>query len=253
MRQIFMNMTVQQISERYGYSISSIQKNFTRTSAAIKKRFGVTIYKTKKNGEISYQISDDRAVTIYEQNAQLINIGKETLSLENFEFFSLLGVIVTPWGTFRGTKKDFLNYIGISISEKNLFMLDQALKSLHEKQYIGYVPDEDDYINVFLMRKIEREIKVKIDLIKHCRDIAQKNHKSKDKVFQLIKVWIAFQICAENQPFTYEDVSKLTGLSYAQIRDVKKLLEQDQIFKTTRAGTYFLCQGMNADMNAFYN
>lgn len=248
-----MKMTIQQVSQRYGYSISSLQKNFTRTAASIKKRFGVTIYKSKKNGQISYQISDDRAMTIYDQQKPLIDIGKQSLSLENFQFFSLLGVVITPWGTFRGTKKDFLNYIGVPVSDKNLEMLDEALKSLSEKQYIGYVPDEDDYINAFLMRKIEREIKVKIDLIKHCREISEKNHKSKDKVFQLIKVWIAFQICVENQPFTYDDLSKLTGLSYAQIRDVKKLLERDQIFITSRAGSYFKCEGMNADLNAFYN
>jgi hypothetical protein len=111
-------------------------------------------------------------MTIYDEDRPLIDIGKESLSLENFEFFSLLGVVITPWGTFRGTKKDFLNYIGVPISEKNLKMLDAALNSLSEKKYVGYVPDEDDYINVFLMRRVEREIKVRIDLIKHCQEIA---------------------------------------------------------------------------------
>ena len=44
----------------------------------------------------------------------------------------------------------------------------------------------------------------------------------------------------------------MTGLSYKQIRDVKRLLEQNDAFITNRAGSYFNCLGMNVDLNGFY-
>lgn len=47
-------MTVEQVSERYGYSITSIQKNFPRTAAAIEKKYGVTLIKCKKKGKTYY-------------------------------------------------------------------------------------------------------------------------------------------------------------------------------------------------------
>lgn len=45
----------------------------------------------------------------------------------------------------------------------------------------------------------------------------------------------------------------MTGLSYKQIRDVKKLLETNDIFISNRAGSYWKCLGMNVDLNVFYD
>jgi len=90
-------------------------------------------------------------------------------------------------------------------------------------------------------------------MLRECQRIANENHKNFNKLAQLIQVWEAVRICEQNQPFTYADLTKLTGLSYKQIRDVKKLLESNEMFITSRAGSYFKCLGMNVDLNGFYN
>lgn len=250
MRQIIMIMTVEEVSKRYGYSANSIQKNFPRTAASIEKRFGVTLVKCKKDGKTYYQISDNRAATIYDETRDIINIGQQTLSLENYQFFAFLGIAMTPQCIFRGTRQDFLNYIGIPANEKNLSMLNVVLKQLADKEYIMFDIDED-YIIVYIKRRVEKEMQVGIEMVKHCRKLAEKYHKNGDKIAQFIKVWLALQICAENQPFKYDDIVKLTGLSKYQIHDIKEILSKDEIFKFTRAGSYWQCNGMNVDENAY--
>jgi predicted transcriptional regulator len=89
-------------------------------------------------------------------------------------------------------------------------------------------------------------------MLRESQKIANENHKNFNKIPQLIKVWEAIRICYEKQPFTYADLAKLTGLSYKQIRDVRRLLESNDAFKTSRAGSYFLNMGSNVELNGFF-
>lgn len=244
-------MTVEQVSERYGYSITSIQKNFPRTAAAIEKKYGVTLIKCKKKGKTYYQIDDHRAETMYDQSKKLINVEKKTLKLVDYQFFSFLGILMTPQGVFRGTRKDFLKYVGIPVNKKNLSMLDEVLKDLFERKYIMFDIDED-YIIVYVKRKVEKELQVGLNMLKHCRDIAKKYHKDNVKIAQLAKVWLAMQMCLENPPFTYKDISALTGLSIYQIKDIKKMLVKDEVFKLSRVGTYMCNMGWDGDESGFF-
>ena len=63
------------------------------------------------------------------------------------------------------------------------------------------------------------------------------------------------QQAEKNQPFTNKDLERITGLSEKVISANKKLLEQDEIFKTRKkyiAGTTS-CVGQEVDINGFYN
>ena len=163
---------------------------------------------------------------MYNEPKDIIKIEKNSLTLANFEFFIFLGIIVTPFGVFRGNRKDFLKYIGISANKTNIKKLDNALNGLMKKGYINFDIDED-YIIVYIKRKVEKEMQLGINLIKHCKRIAEKYNKNTDKISQLIKVWLAMQICIENPPFTDRDIVNLTGLSIYQVRDVRKILVKD--------------------------
>ena len=120
-----------------------------------------------------------------------------------------------------------------------------------EKECVIFHEDEE-FIILYLKAKMEKQYSVSVDMLRECQKIADENHKNFNKIPQLIQVWEAVKICEENQPFTYADLAKITGLSYKQIRDVKRLLEQNNAFLTTRAGSYFECLGMNVDLNAYY-
>ena len=64
---------------------------------------------------------------------------------------------MTPQGMFRGTREDFLKYVGISKTKKKIEDLDIVLKDLDKKDFINFDIDED-YIIVYVKRRIEREL-----------------------------------------------------------------------------------------------
>ena len=244
-------MTIEEIVDMFGYSQNSIKKNFKRTAEAIKKKYNIDLIKCTTKDGVRYQIIEDtRALTIYQETKDIF-ITLESLSYEEYEFYIFLAVAASPFGAFRGKREDLLKYIGIKNNKKNIQILNKVLDFLVEKECIGY--DEDgDYIIVYLRSHLENKYPVKIDMLRESRRIADENHKNFNKIPQLVKVWEAIRICYENQPFTYAEIANMTGLSYKQIRDVKRLLEQNDAFITNRAGSYFKCLGMNVDLNGFY-
>lgn len=246
-------MTSKQVSDLFNYSQNSLKSNFKRTAAAIKKKYNVDLVKCETKDGTRYQIFEDtnkRALTIYNEIDD-IPISLDSLSYEEYQFYVLLAITASPLGVFRGTREDLLKYIGIKVNKKNIQMLNSILKALIEKEKVG-MQEDGNYVIVYLRTQIENKYSISIDMLRESQRIADENHKNINKIPQLVKVWEAIKICFENQPFTYAEIADMTGLSYKQIRDVKRLLESNDAFKTSRAGSYFLCAGMNVDLNAFF-
>lgn len=246
-------MTAKEVAELFGYSETTLKNSFKRTAASIKKKFNVDLIRCDKgDGETYYQIFEDtRALTIYNE-IEDIEIPQESLSYEAYEFYVLLAIAASPFGAYRGKREGLLKYIGIKTNKKNIETLNKVIQSLVEKEKIAYHEDED-FIIVYLKGKLENTCSITVDMLRESQRIADENHKNFNKIPQLVQVWEAIKLCYKNQPFTYAEISKMTGLSYKQIRDVKRLLEQNDVFKTSRAGSYFLCEGLNVDLNAFFN
>lgn len=62
------------------------------------------------------------------------------------------------------------------------------------------------------------------------------------------------QMMAEKKMFRREELAEATGLSIYQINECKKLLEQNEIFKTTKVyKDYQTCLGTSVELNGFYN
>lgn len=62
------------------------------------------------------------------------------------------------------------------------------------------------------------------------------------------------QMMAERKLFKREDLVAVTGLSVYQVTESKKLLEQNEIFRTTKVYLdYQTCLGLNVELNGFYN
>lgn len=239
----------------FGYSVDSLKKNFNRIIKSIKKKYGVILSKTKIDKKVMYLIirEDSRALTIYDE-IQNIAITTESLTLEALEFFIFLTLAASFNGTYRGTKENLLKYIGVKADKKHLQKLDKAVAALKQKKYILDIDIVDEgYITLILRRQIEKEFNIKIQMLKECRKIAEDNNSRFKRLAQLIQVWEAIRICERKQPFTYSKLQEITGLSYKQIREIKKLLEENEIFKMNRVGNYWRCFGMNVELNGFYD
>ena len=62
------------------------------------------------------------------------------------------------------------------------------------------------------------------------------------------------QMRAEKKLFKREDLVTATGLSIYQITESKKLLEENDIFKTTQVYLdYQTCVGSTVELNGFFN
>ena len=245
-------MTAKEICELFGCSESSLKTNFIRTAASLKKKYNVDIIRCEKDGHRYYQIFEDtRALTIYNE-VNDIPITIESLSFEAYEFYVFLALAASSQGVYRGRRDDLLKYVGIKSTKKNIEILNKVIESLVKKDFIVFHEDEDIII-LYLRAKLEKQHSISINMMRECQRIADENHKNFNKIPQLLQVWEAVRICEENQPFTYADLAKMTGLSYKQIRDVKRLLEQNDAFITNRAGSYFKCLGMNVQLNGFFN
>ena len=245
-------MTLQEVSIKFGFSETSLKTQFKRTAASIQKKYNVVLTRYyNQQGKLCYEIADARADTVYDyddQEKEKKKIGKSVLKLENFEFIVFLGIAMTPWGVFRGTREEFLKYLSVKKNKKNLQLLNQVLNNLVNKEYVA-VCEDGKHIIVYIREKIEEEMNIGPKMIKRCRDIVKRNHKTFDKAIQLMKVWLAIQICYDNQPFTSARLEELTNLSTYQIRQAIKLLEnQGDILKTQRMGNYIYCKGKKVDI-----
>ena len=257
-RDIRQLLTAKEVAQLFGYSQSTITKSFKRVAASIKKKYNVSLFECKGDDEKKYyQIYEDtsnRAVTIYNQSDDLdIPITIESLGFEAYQLFVFLVLSASPQGVFRGTRKDLLKYVGIEPTKKAVETLDDVIKTLVDKDYICFHEDEE-FIIIYLKAKIQKEYLINIKMLRTCQQIAKENHKNFNKIGQLLRVWKAMIVLIQkgNNPFTYQDLKKITHLSYSQIRDVRKLLQQGQYILLERSGPYQFCKGNDGTVNAYY-
>lgn len=248
-------MNLEELCKKYGVSESSVSTNFKRTQAAIKKRTGILIEKSGRGKNAVYEeiVPDNRAITMYEETKDNFVIDRNALSYENVEFNCFLAVVLTQFMVFRGTYIDLVRYMNLKVDERNIQTIKEAMNSLADKGIISLYYDistTEGYFTASLLRKAEVEMKIGIDMVRTCKKIADENNK-RDYI-PLLKTWLGMQVMSEEQPFTMSQLEALTGLSEYQVRESKKLLEANDLFKTTKAyKAGCLCLGQNVDLNAY--
>lgn len=201
-------LTVEQVSQFFGYSVTSIKNQFKRTAAAINKKFGVKIIKIKEENKICYMLekTGSRALTIFDENKDLF-VPLDSLQLQTYEFYILLVIVVSEYGTYRGTYEHLLKYMGMQVTKKNIKLVDAAIKSLKEKKYLLDIDIMDDgKFTLILRTDIEKKNAVTIEMLKESKKIIERNGKSIKYLPRLIQVWVAIQECQKHQPFTYVEL-----------------------------------------------
>lgn len=248
-------MTAQQIAEKFGYSVNSIETKFKRTQQAIKKKYNIEIIKCQGINGVYYIISDDRAKTMFDEVKNELYIPLESLKIENFACYVLIGIAATPQGFFRGTKKDLLKYIGVSPTAANQSLI-QGVLDLWSKLNIIVYDIQEDVVSAHMRLAFEKAQVIPIQMLKECQKICQENHKQNLKIVQLVKVWQAHRLCEKAQPFTIQDIQQYIDLSKDQIKDARKLLQENNVFKLNAAmlpGVQNRRIGSNVDLNVFYD
>lgn len=252
-----MNMTLQEVCEKYQVAESSMKSQFKRTQNSILKKYGIKIIKDGRGAKASYREqveSDNRAENMFQALKPIHDTGimKNDLTLPNFTFCVFMGVITTPMLVFRGTYSDFLKYVEVTDTEQNIQFLKESIESLVQLHIINCIVDNtggEDVITLSLVRSAELDMKIGIDMIRTCRMLSVKYHK-RDWV-PLLKVWLGTELLSKRESYTRQELLTMTGISKYQLDECSRILKESNIYRTSRAYSGFSkCLGLNADMNA---
>lgn len=253
-------MSLEELCTKYQVSPSSVKSNFNRTQNALLKKYGVQIIKTGRGKTAQYYETEteQRALTLYqEKDNPLFYLDDEIINLDQWELMILIVLLIKPELVYRGNARGLLEYLGKKTSLNNLRAITAALKNLKNKNYILMAEDDEDgYFILGLKRQVEKKIiDIQLDMVKKCYEIAELNNKR--EWIPILKVWAAAAYYHQVEPFTTEDIKKLTGLPESAIKTTKRLLSDNNIvlFKkdcVASEGTVF-CRGTTADINEIYD
>ena len=248
-------MTLQELCAKYGYAESTVKNKFPTVRDKILKDKGVLIVKSGRGANADYTEefkSDCRAVTMYQEPPHDIFMTSD-LSLMNWEFHIFLAVVTTPMCTFRGTTEQLMGYMGVPLTPSNIDHCTTALCNLVNRNLLGFWVDPTDnrYFSLMIYRSVELEMRISYNMITTCQELAEAA--GKRSWVPLLKTWLGVQMLEKNQPYTVAQLQELTGLSPYQIRESNKILQDNEIYRTSKAYLDFnRCLGSNVELNGFY-
>lgn len=249
-------MSLEELCNKYNVSQSSVLTKFKRTQESILKKYGVNIIKIGRGVTAEYMESLDpnsRAITLYEeQENTLFYVDEEIIGLELWEFMILVALLARPELVFRGTYKMLVEYLGKRATSENMGAASLAVENLKNRGHILFAEDTEGYFIMGLRRQAEKKIvDLQLDVIKKSHEIAELNHK-RDWV-PLTKVIAAAIYFKNAEPYTVDDIKRLTGLNEASIKESKKLLRDNNMViyhkEAIRDGDFVYCVGSTADIN----
>lgn len=231
-------MTLEELVKESGVSESYIRGHFKQFQESFQKKRGYAVTKTGRGKNTEYFITkpdEIRALTFYEEanaNKELF-IDDETIQLEELTFRAFLGLLVRPELTYRGTYKDYMDYIGIKYTETRRKTLEAAFNTLARMGYLYGGPDSTDpeWFLIGLSRRCEKKIGVGVAKIKKCKELAENN--KKQSYVPLLKTWIAkdFLSDATGDIVTRQQIADFTGLNLNQITESTKILVANNLIK----------------------
>lgn len=250
-------MTKKELCEKYNISENTFSRNFPKTRDNIMKKYGVFIIKEGRGESADYKETYPRADVMVNEKKEEVLVIKDGLSgLVDFNFLVFLGICMTPMTTFYGSYNDFLDYVELTKTKNNIKLLKEALELLSNMDYINYTIDKTnvDFFWAGLYNKTREEMSIKIGMIDKCKALAKKHNKK--TWIPLLKTWIGMQYMynTEGITFTVNDLSELTGLTPYQIRESRKLLEDDEDNFFVTKKVYVAkdkCIGTEVTLNAF--
>jgi transcriptional antiterminator len=251
-------MTRKELCERYNISEQTVQNQFGRAKKTMLNKYNLILIKEGRGVDTDYKVEPNtsnskRALTMtQEEKREVMMVEKGFSNLLDFNFMVFLAICTTPMGTFYGSYEDFLDYVQVKKTKINITNLKDALIDLSAGEYIEYIVDKtnENYFNAFLFKRTRDEMAISLDMVERCQKLANENNKR--SWVPLLKTWIGIQYMYDKQPFTMRQLCDLTGLSAYQIRESKKILEEDSLFVTSKAYlNYTTCIGTEVKLIPF--
>lgn len=262
-------MTKKEVCERFGFSENNFTKNFKRCQKIVFDKYHVNLIKEGRGESATYIIEENSVPTVLTTSSiDLIKDAHKEVVMDrtsfgeliDWDFMVFIGIITCPFMSFRGTYKQFLDYVGIKDKSKvNINRLKATFEKLAKNDYIYYILDDsliddEQYFGLFIKRKTEVEMKIGIDMIQRCMRLQKANNMN--SWVPLLKTWLGLQLISmgikdENQNviFNMSELEEVTGVNKKMLTKCKKILEQDNLFQTSFAYVQDKRIGQKLDLN----
>lgn len=254
-RRIKMELTAQEVCDKYKVAMSSLKSQFKRTQEKIKLKTGVLLEKQGRGENTRYIETYPQALTYDDElnRVESFSLVLEALSLADWQLLVLICVLSTPFGAFRGNGKTFLEYYRMGSTETRIREIENAVKELEKHEWIEVIYDkttDEGYFTIYVKRAMEKQLIIEYPQIETCRQIMDK-YKQRSFI-PLLKVWLATEELQKIQPYTVKQLQELTGLSEYAIRESNKLLVQENIYGQKKIYVDpTVCLGRNVEFNAY--
>lgn len=189
------------------------------------------------------------------------HLSLDSLKFLQFEQVVLLGVLFTPVMSFRGTYKDFLEYIGIEVRDENIAKLKDALDFLSKENIFGIIKyDRTGTFIVGIHEDYDEQIGLTTERIRESKRIALENNLKGYKGWNdVLRVWMAIEVLSQGYSgadiyITNKIIKDMTGLDEKRITQIKKaLINSDKLigkigFKVNQNGD-IKCVGTSYKLN----
>lgn len=251
-------MNLQEFCETYGYSESTVKNKWSWVQMKILKDKGIKVVKTGRGAKVSFEeLADDypRAITMFQEELPRDLFVSTDLNMINWDFQVFLAIVTTPMLVFRGTLEQLLQYMMVPVSAESKEKVKEALFNLTKGGFIGLMEDistTEMYFTASLIREKEIKMKINYQMLITCQRLAEEENKR--SWIPLLKTWLGVQMLSDKESYEIVDLQNLTGLSAYQIRESNKILNKNDIYRSSRAFLKFnKCLGSKAELNVFYN
>lgn len=260
-------MTAEEVVEKFSAvpSVNSLKQHFGKYQKQVEKKHGVQLVKKGRGETTEYFVIGNEIHSsielIKDAHRDVVMDQSAFTDLIDWNFMVFIGIITCPFMSFRGTYKQFLEYVGIKNKSKdNINRLKETFKELEENGYIYFILDtsvkdeKEEYFGLFIRRKTEVEMKIGIDMIQQCIKL-QKENDMRSWV-PLLKTWLGLQLLVDSNMnknesilFTLDELEMKTGVNKNMLIKCKKILEGDGLFQTSKAYKNYHCIGQTIDLN----
>lgn len=258
-------MTAQEVVDKFDAvpSVKSLKDHWGKYQKRVKDKHGVQLYKTGRGDNTQYFIVDGeqtfKSIEVINDVHQTVIMDQQVFTdLIDWNFMVFIGIITCPFMSFRGNYKQFLEYVGVKTKDQaNIDRLKESFKQLEKCGYIYFIKDDstdEDYFGLFIKRKVETEMKIGIDMIQRCIKLQKENNMK--SWTPLLKVWLGLQLLVDNNVnknestlFTLDELVNITGVNKNMVIKCKHILEQDNLFQTSKAYQNYHCLGQTINLN----
>lgn len=254
-------MDLNELSEFLHLSPTNIKKNFKQIQEN-KAKQGIKITKEGRGDKTEYFINVLPTASFYKTKSEELCFDDNFLELPNLCTLVAFAMVMinTKQTAVSMTYSEFLEYIEIQPTHKNIKLLKEAFELMSEQKLINYMPDKKTPDKAFLaswVYSIQKKYKIQIEFFAECKKLIEKYNKNHRWIISMAKTWIGLNIIG-NEICTVKEFITQFNITENQFKECRDILTKENYIKTKKEYNvttgenniiYFFAKGNRYDLN----